>query len=79
MEITDILKEIIDNGPTRIVFSKPSKMAEYKKISVSKVKTGWQAECFTQKQAFHVNMEPEELIGYAVKNARSLNAEAPLW
>lgn len=69
MDINNILREIIDNKPTRIVLSKPSKAAEYKKISISKVKSGWQAECFTQKQAFHVNMEQEELAGYVEKNA----------
>lgn len=69
MELNSVLSEIIENEPLRIVLSKPSKTAKYKKICISRMKEGWQAECFTEKQAFHVNIARDELYGYTKDTA----------
>lgn len=69
MELNDILAEIIEQEPSRIVLSKPAKTAEYKKICISRMKDGWQAECFTEKQAFHVNLAKSELYSYTKDTA----------
>lgn len=70
MELNNILSEIIEKEPSRIVLSKPSKAAEYKRICISRMKDGWQAECFTEKQAFHVNLSESGLYSYAAEAAR---------
>lgn len=70
MELNNILSEIIEKEPSRIVLSKPSKAAEYKRICISRMKDGWQSECFTEKQAFHVNLSESGLYSYAAEAAR---------
>lgn len=69
MELKSIITEIVNSDPLRIVFSKPSKAAEYKKISISRTNTGWQAECFTEKQAFHKNFDNGAMADYAEETA----------
>ena len=57
----DKLHEIFASGPDRITVSKPSsKEVIYKKAVITKMKDGYQIEKFTQKQAFHKNVTPDE-------------------
>lgn len=56
----DIKKVIISNG----------RNTEYKKIVISRQKTGYQAEKFTDKQAFHDNVRESELPDYCEKFLR---------
>ena len=76
-EIKNITEEIIKNGLIKAIFSKP-KSGEYKKISLTQKKNGFQAEMFTEKQAFHKNLANEELIEffgkYAVTDFLQINA-----
>ncbi len=63
-----IFKEIKAAEPQKIVFSKPkSKTEKYKKIVISIKGNTYQAEKFTDKQAFHDNIESENLVDYCVR------------
>lgn len=63
-----IFKEIEAAKPQKIVFSKPKSKAEkYKKIVISIKGNTYQAEKFTDKQAFHDNIESENLVDYCVR------------
>lgn len=73
-----IFKEIEAAKPQKIVFSKPKSKAEkYKKIVISIKGNTYQAEKFTDKQAFHDNIESENLVDYCVSiigNYKQCNA-----
>ncbi len=65
-EINNIIVEISNTNPYKVVLSdKSNKEYEYKKIVISKKiiksKQMYQIESFTEKQAFHSNIEIEEL------------------
>ncbi len=63
-----IFKEIKAAEPQKIVFSKPkSKTEKYKKIVISIKGNTYQAEKFTDKQAFHDNIESENLADYCAE------------
>ena len=64
MELYEILNKITDEGIIKIIMSKPKSDAQYKKIIVSAVDNGYFAEQFTEKQAFHKNMQKSELLQY---------------
>lgn len=64
MELTEILKELTNSDLVKIIFSKPKKTAEYKKICISQSDKGYISESFTEKQAFHKNIEKRELLEY---------------
>lgn len=64
----NIFSEIISASPQKIIFSKPkAKTEEYKKIVISAKGGGYQAEKFTEKQAFHDNISADELKEYCLK------------
>lgn len=64
----NIFKQIIAADPKKIIFSKPAaKDTEYKKIVITRMKAGYQAEKFTQKQVFHDNITEERLMSYCLK------------
>ncbi|MGN0408237.1 MAG: class I SAM-dependent methyltransferase [Bacteroides sp.] len=56
-DINEIIDEIFLAGPVRIIISKPAdKEAEFRKITITAKKSGYQIEKLTQKQAFHENV-----------------------
>ena len=65
-----ILENIIADGIIKLTISKPKPDAEYKKITVSKTDKGYFAEQFTEKQAFHKNINGNELAEYIKTTAR---------
>lgn len=60
--IKDKIIQMLDSGCERMVLSKPEKTAEYRKITVTRKSKGYQIEKFTEKQAFHENVNREVLI-----------------
>ncbi|MCM1330920.1 MAG: SAM-dependent methyltransferase [Ruminococcus sp.] len=54
-EISKNLEKIFADVPTRLVFSKPPKNGDFRKINIAKKQHGYQAEKFTEKQVFHEN------------------------
>lgn len=60
MELDQIIKEIFDNNIIKAVLSNP-KETKYKKIVISKTEQGFQAEKFTGTQAFHENLNDDQL------------------
>lgn len=58
--IKENLQEILDSDASKIVLSN-TKNSQYKKIVISKKKNGYQAEKFTDKQAFHENMTLDQM------------------
>lgn len=64
MELKEIIKEIVDNGIIKLTVSKPKATAKFKKVTVSKKQSGYFAEQFTDKQAFHKNLTDSELEEY---------------
>lgn len=61
-EIKTYMERLLDSGCTRIILSKPASGAEYKKITVEKRAAFYQIEKRTEKQAFHENVQREELL-----------------
>lgn len=59
-ELDQIIKEIFTNDIKKAVLSNP-KDTKFKKIAISKQECGFQAEKFTETQAFHENMRDEQL------------------
>lgn len=59
-ELDQVIKEIFKESIVKIVLSNP-KDTKYKKIVISKYEGGFQAEKFTEKQAFHENLKANQL------------------
>ena len=75
--IKEKIMQMLDSGCERMILSKPDKSAEYKKIVVTHKGENYQIEKFTERQAFHENVEKEalteRLITYLMKEYRQLN------
>ena len=56
----DDLKIIFEDVPAKIIVSKPPVGSEFFKIRISRTDRGFLLEKFTQKQAFHENLSPED-------------------
>lgn len=54
--ISSSLEKIFEDCPARLVFSKPPKNGEFRKINMLKKQSGFQAEKYTEKQVFHDNL-----------------------
>lgn len=66
-EISQITEEILSDSLIKAVLSKPSaKSAEFKKIVITRKKSGYQAEKFTEKQAFHENLNEASIMQFIV-------------
>ncbi len=59
-ELDETLREVFKEDIEKVVLSNV-KDGKYKKIVISKQKNGYQAEKFTDKQAFHENMQPSQV------------------
>lgn len=59
-ELDQVLKEIFTNDILKVVLSSP-KDTKFKKIVITKQECGYQAEKFTDTQAFHENMSDEKI------------------
>lgn len=59
-----ILKELAGSDLIKIIFSKPKKNVEYKKVCITRSDKGYKSESFTEKQAFHKNMKSTEIFEY---------------
>lgn len=59
-ELDQLIKEIFTNEIIKAVLSNP-KDTKFKKIVISKQECGFQAEKFTETQAFHENMRDDQL------------------
>jgi SAM-dependent methyltransferase len=65
--MNNIFDEIISAAPRKIIFSKlKSKNGLYNKIVISAKGNGYQAEKFTDKQAFHENIPADKLKEYCI-------------
>ena len=62
-ELDQVIKEILENNIVKVVLSN-SKESKYKKIVVTKIEHGYQAEKFTETQAFHENIKGNQLAVY---------------
>lgn len=61
-EMTNYYNEIAKGEPFKIVISKPfNKNGTYKKVTVEKLKDGYQIARFTDKQVFHENINATDL------------------
>lgn len=77
-ELDQIVKEIFENSIIKVVLSNP-KDTKYKKIVVSKKEQGFQAEKFTNTQAFHENLQSEQLALYAYSSMESGFKQLNAW
>ena len=65
------VNKIIEAGAYRYILSGPRSQAEpYRRIVVSRKKEYYQAEQYTQKQVFHLNLSAQELPGYLTGQCR---------
>ncbi len=60
--ITNFFNQILNNEITKGVVSNPLSSAVFKRVNINKVKTLYQVEKFTEKQAFTENLSKEELL-----------------
>lgn len=58
--ISQALEKIFEDCPVRLIFSKPPKSCEFRKINITKKQNGFQAERFTEKQVFHDNLADDK-------------------
>jgi len=85
VEITAKINEIFDDCAYRIVLSKAGKGSEnkYNKIVLVCKDLYYQAECFTEKQAFHFNYTIDEAVHFCKKmfgiDFLQLNAWSDRW
>lgn len=61
-EIFSRLETIFADYPVKIVFSKPPKTSEFRKICAVKKEKGYQLEKYTDKQVFHENLSAEDTL-----------------
>lgn len=61
-QIKSNLIKMLESGCEKMILSKPEKSAAYKKIHITKKTDFFQIEKFTEKQAFHENVNREELV-----------------
>lgn len=61
-ELQSFLDTIFGDNPSKIIISKPSKNAEYRKLCVLKKANGYQLEKYTEKQVFHENLSVEKAV-----------------
>ena len=59
-ELDQVIREIFEKDIIKVVLSNP-KETKYKKIVVSKNDNGYQAEKFTETQAFHENLKANQI------------------
>lgn len=59
-DLVQIIKEIFENNIVKAVLSNP-KDTKYKRVVISKKDQGFQAEKFTDTQAFHENLDDEQI------------------
>lgn len=65
-DIRDTLKTIFLDDIRKVVFSnQKNKENQYRKVTLSRKKEGWQAEQLTEKQAFHENLDREDVLVYS--------------
>ena len=71
MELRSIIESIVGEGVIKLTASKPVSGAKYKKTTVAKTDKGYFAEQFTDKQAFHKNIENDGLGAFLTDIAES--------
>ena len=71
MELIEIINNIVLEDFTRMIFSKPGQKAEHKKIVITKNKTGYSSEAFTEKQAFRKTVEQNNILKYLCTEAKN--------
>lgn len=54
--ISEAVTKIFEDIPFKLIFSKPPKNCEFRKINLLKKQCGYQAEKYTEKQVFHKNL-----------------------
>jgi len=67
-KLAEYIKDIIEKSPSLIVMSGPVKGSEVIKLRIRELDGKYQAESFTQTQAFHKNLEGDDLGGYILEN-----------
>ncbi len=73
------LEQILSKNPLKLVLSKPTATAPYKKAELQKKQTGWQLASYTQTQVFHRNFSQQQLLSELcelMQHYRQLNAWA---
>ena len=71
MELIEIINNIVLEDFTRMIFSKPGQKVEHKKIVITKNKTGYSSEAFTEKQAFRKTVEQNNILEYLCTEAKN--------
>lgn len=61
-QIKSNLIKMLESGCEKMILSKPEKAGIYKKIHITRKTNFFQIEKFTEKQAFHENVNREELV-----------------
>lgn len=77
-ELDQIIKDTINKDIIKIVLSNP-KDTKYKKITVTKKDKGYQAEKFTEKQAFHENLGDSQLALFCYENMEAGFKQLNAW
>lgn len=79
-DIEEKLKLIFNAKPYKIILSKTaSKTEPYKKIVVTRKKSGYQIEKFTQKQAFHENVSEKQAEEFCARELQGRFMQLNAW
>jgi SAM-dependent methyltransferase len=79
-DIEEKLKLIFNKKPYKIVLSKTaSKTEQYKKIVITRKKSGYQIEKFTQKQAFHENVSEKQAEEFCTQELQGRFMQLNAW
>lgn len=79
-DIEEKLKLIFNKKPYKIVLSKTaSKTEQYKKIVITRKKSGYQIEKFTQKQAFHENVSEKQAEEFCARELQGRFMQLNAW
>ena len=77
-EVKNNLEDLLKKEPVKLIFSN-GKATEYKKIVIERQQNSYQAEKFTEKQAFHENIEASKLLEYCLKLMESGFKQLNAW
>ena len=58
-QLNEALQTLLAAQPHRLILSKPRPAAQWRRVEVRRLETGWQLACYTDTQVFHENLDPD--------------------
>ena len=58
-QLNEAIQTLLAAQPRRLILSKPRPAAQWRRVEVRRLETGWQLACYTDTQVFHENLDPD--------------------